>query len=255
MEQIFFSDVHLGAFSRKKNSLLENEIITLVRYCKKHSIQIHILGDLFDYWMECPDFIPELGKKLLDEFEQYNKNLRATFITGNHDYWTISHFSDRGFAVHSEELILSFGDKKILLFHGDGLANKNFGLPRPRLNHFLRNHLFVKAYQQIFSGKTANTIMKKFSDFTRDHENFSPERLSLWSKSFFKHNQMDYIITGHDHVPRVETFEYGTYLNCGAFYRDQTVVRYTNNRFEIVVWNGNRQMFEPYDKTFDRAEE
>lgn len=251
MDQVFFSDVHLGAFNRKKNNQLEYAVTSLVEYCMHNAIQLHVLGDLFDYWMEFTDYIPELGKAMLDKFEEYNRAvIEANYITGNHDYWTISHFSERGFRVYPEELKLTIESNNILLFHGDGLSLREYELPHPYLNHFLRNRTFVSIYRKLFSGKTGNLIMKKFSDFTRDEENLRPERLSEWSESYLNKHNVDFIITGHDHVPRIETFAAGTYINCGAFYQHQTVVRYTNNQFELVVWNGRHQRFEPFENFF-----
>ncbi len=254
MEHIFFSDVHLGAFSNEVNSKLENEVISLVEYCRQNSIQLHVLGDLFDYWMEFPDYIPELGKAMLEKFDEYNREIRANYITGNHDYWTLSHFSDRGFSVHPEELHLTIGQKKIFLIHGDGLSERRYGLPHPVLNHFLRNPGFTSLYRKLFSGETGNRIMKKFSDFTRDSENLKPQRLSEWSNFFLRNSDINIIISGHDHVPRIETFDGGTYINCGAFFRDQTVIKYTNDYFELVVWNGREQQFEPFDNLFVKTE-
>jgi len=247
MEQIFLSDVHLGAFNREKNNLLEKAVINLIDYCGRNAIQLHVLGDLFDYWMEFPGYIPVLGKNMLDKFEEYNRTIQANYITGNHDYWTISHFSERGFNVYTEELQLTIDQNKIFLFHGDGLSDRKYGLPYPILNHILRNRTFTSIYRLLFTGKTGNHIMKKFSDFTRDTENLKPERLSKWSESYMNKSDVDVIISGHDHVPRVETFTGGTYINCGAFYRDQTIARYTNNHFELVLWNDSRQQLEPFD--------
>ncbi|NIU01308.1 MAG: hypothetical protein GWN62_08805, partial [Aliifodinibius sp.] len=95
---LFISDVHLGGFSDNKNERIESELIQLINYCQRNDIHLAVLGDLFDYWMEYPDFVPNLGRKLLDRFESFNKELGPTlYITGNHDNWTRNHLEDRGF--------------------------------------------------------------------------------------------------------------------------------------------------------------
>ena len=70
-EQIFISDIHLGAFTQEINSKVEQDLIRLIRYCTEHGIKINILGDLFDYWMKFPEknFVPALGSEVLKEFE------------------------------------------------------------------------------------------------------------------------------------------------------------------------------------------
>ncbi|HBQ60690.1 MAG TPA: UDP-2,3-diacylglucosamine diphosphatase, partial [Balneolaceae bacterium] len=59
-QHIFLSDVHLGAFSAKTNKQIEEDLLALIEYCKQRHIELHILGDLFDYWMEFPEkgFVP-----------------------------------------------------------------------------------------------------------------------------------------------------------------------------------------------------
>lgn len=59
---LFLSDAHLGGFSKEKNRKIEEDLIELVDYCLEQQIQIAVLGDLFDYWMEYPGSIPALGK-------------------------------------------------------------------------------------------------------------------------------------------------------------------------------------------------
>ena len=70
-QHVFISDVHLGAFSRDSNDNIGHELVALITHCKKEHIEINILGDLFDYWMEYPEkgFVPKLGKNVLDAFE------------------------------------------------------------------------------------------------------------------------------------------------------------------------------------------
>lgn len=128
MVHIFLSDVHLGANNPEETEQLEHELIRLVDYCESQKIQIHILGDFFDYWMEFPDYVPELGQDILKRFESYNRtvNSATTYITGNHDYWTVSHFEKLGFKVEHEFMNLDLGDRNLFLCHGDGLSDENF---------------------------------------------------------------------------------------------------------------------------------
>ncbi|MCC5906306.1 MAG: metallophosphoesterase family protein [Balneolaceae bacterium] len=245
MQHIFFSDVHLGAFSEEKNRQLENSLIKLIDYCADQSIGIHILGDLFDYWMEFPDYTPPLGKKLLNRFEKFNHTVEpATFVTGNHDNWTLGHFADLGFRVEHEFRDFTIDSQKILLLHGDGLADRKMNLPRPLLHKLLRNKTFISLYRNIFSGDTGNHLMKQFSEFTRNENDLHPERLNRWAKNLLKKKHYRYLLAGHDHVPRMETNLYGTYINTGAFYRHQTVALYNNHVIQLVIWDGEKNKFK-----------
>ncbi len=121
---LFISDAHLGGFSKEENDRIETELIRLIDYCQTNRIRIAILGDFFDYWMEYPNHVPELGKKLLDRFESFNKEFGPTlYITGNHDNWTRDHLPQRGFYVRHDQYEFSINGKKIMALHGDGLTD------------------------------------------------------------------------------------------------------------------------------------
>ncbi len=245
MQHIFLADVHLGAFHEGKNQQLESTLIRLIDHCEANKIQIHLLGDLFDYWMEYEDYIPPIGKNLLNRFKEYNKSFSTVYVTGNHDFWTRGHFNNMGFRTNTEYSTLRLDGKSILLFHGDGLTEKMFGLPRPYLNDFIRKAWFIDLFQYILDGEAGNNFMKEFSDFTRDNE-INTDRLSDWANEILPKVKYDVIISGHDHIPRIETFKTGIYINTGAFFRFRTVVLYTNNKFRIVVWDGEQNQFLPF---------
>lgn len=251
MVHIFLSDVHLGANDSDQTKRLEHELIRLVDYCESEKIQIHILGDFFDYWMEFPDYIPDLGRSVLNRFEIYNRNMgnNTTYITGNHDYWTVSYFEELGFNVNHEYLKLQLDQSNLFLCHGDGLSDKRFRLRRPFLHRFIRHPKFVTFYKWVFPGKTGLQLMKSFSSFTRDENFIDPERLSNWAEFMLKKFSFDIIVSGHDHVPRVETFTGGTYINTGAFNHHRTVLKYTKGTFELVTWNDGEHEFQPFHKS------
>ncbi|MDX1642152.1 MAG: UDP-2,3-diacylglucosamine diphosphatase [Balneolaceae bacterium] len=248
MVHIFLSDVHLGGFSSKKNKRLENELIRLVDYCESNKIQIHILGDLFDYWMEFPNYIPELGRAILDRFEKYNSAMsnETIYLTGNHDYWTVSHFEERGFKVEHEFVEMELDQKKVFLCHGDGLKEKKFQLPRPLLHRFIRNPKFITFYKTVLTGKVGVGFMKNFSAFTRDEEDTDTERLNNWAKYMLKTFPYDVIISGHDHIPRKETFPGGSYLNSGSFHKHRSLIKYTKGVFKLVNWSEDSDGFTAF---------
>lgn len=247
MKLLFLSDVHLGALNETESESLEDEIIQIIHYCERNNIKIHILGDLFDYWMEFPNYTPHLGEKMLNHFSKYHHNTEGgLFITGNHDYWTRNHFYHCGFDVEHEYRILKWDNKSFFLTHGDGIIDPQYQLPRPLLHRILRNHYFVKLFQALFSGPTGNHIMKTFSELTRNNRNLNTERLTKWAQTTLINHSFDYIITGHDHVPRKETFSTGTYINTGAYYLHKTAAMYNNGVASLVKWNSDKMILDPF---------
>ncbi len=249
-QHVFISDVHLGAFSSETNKRIEQDLIALIHFCKQEQIKMYILGDLFDYWMEYPEkgFVPDLGKNVLNAFEEYNKMVApALYITGNHDNWTFGHFEERGFEIEPNFRLLELNDKRFLLMHGDGVAANKIDFPRAAFHRLLRNPAFVSTYQKILSPEAGLATMKMFSSITRRRNNHNPEPLNRQAKKIFGRHNLDFIISGHDHVPRVETFSRGDYINLGTFFNHRTMALYNKDGMQLVKWKAASENFLPFE--------
>ena len=248
-EHLFISDVHLGALSADKNREVEEELIKLIEYAISKNAQLYVLGDLFDYWMEFPnsEFLPSIGRDALDAFEEYNRTISpALYITGNHDNWTLKHFSDRGFDVEENHRIITLGNSKILLMHGDGTFDSDGSFSRPALHRLLRNQTFLKSYQSILPNSVALNLMKKFSEFARKIDQYDAEALSEHAPRALKLKKADIIICGHDHIPRTEHFNEGLYINTGTFFHHKTLARYVDGELSLVTWKSTTKEFIPF---------
>ncbi len=248
-EHLFVSDVHLGAFPSVKEKEVENQLIFLINYAIEKNAYLYILGDLFDYWMEYPDknFVPDIGKNVLDKFEEYNNQVRpAIYVTGNHDNWTFGHFKNRGFDVEPTYRIIKVGETNVLIMHGDGLVGERDDIFRPLFHKILRHSLFTKFYQKLLPPKLGLSIMKGFSNLTRKRNHDNPKPLTDNARKILSSNKIDLVISGHDHLPRVETFSDGMYINLGTFFKHKTLARYTENEFNLVSWHVDNKEFVPY---------
>jgi UDP-2,3-diacylglucosamine hydrolase len=247
---LFLADVHLGAHDIRKRRLLEQELLQLLKYCQRRSIQLIILGDLFDYWLEYNGWHPSLGKDLLQQFRSYHAHHTQTlYITGNHDHWHQHYLRDCGFEVEDEFRILRTSDRNILVMHGDGLADPVLQLPRSRLNRLLRSTRFNKIYRTLLPPSLGLSIMKHISSISKwmESEQKSRERsiLDEWARQLMTQSNVDAVVCGHNHKPQVLSFNEGTYLNTGAFALQYTLGRYTNSKFELVRWDASTNDITP----------
>lgn len=249
---LFISDVHLGGFSKEENKRIEDELCQLTNYCREKEIQIIILGDLFDYWMAYAHKAPKVGAKALNKLEDYNDFLGPSpLVTGNHDYWTGNHLKKRGFSIHHDELERSVNNSQILMLHGDGLSNPTWKLPRPKLHQFLRSDRFIKIYQQILPAKIGIALMKYFSRLTRLLDSNSEDKaqhLNGWAKRTLKDSDFDFIISGHDHIPRMKHFAFGTYINLGTFYDHRTVALHNGQSLSLKAWDPKKQTLQSFEQ-------
>jgi len=247
---LFISDVHLGGFSEQKNRRIEADLVQLINYCQRNQIQLAILGDLFDYWMEYPDYVPKIGQRLLNRFKDYNRKMGPTlYITGNHDNWTREHFTDFGFLLKHEQVELTFNETTLMVLHGDGLKDPELQLQRPRMHRLLRDSRFIDTYQKIFPAKLGIRLMKYFSKLTRMLE-WNPNdtaKLNRWARRQLKATDLDVVICGHDHIPRRKQFTFGTYINLGTFYRHKTMALYNNDAISLVCWESGTQSLKKFD--------
>jgi UDP-2,3-diacylglucosamine pyrophosphatase LpxH len=245
---LFLSDVHLGAFGTKTDRQLEEELSLLIRYCRDHKIAIHILGDLFDYWMEYPkrDFHPDLGMQLLPLFREYNKEVYSIpYITGNHDHWTYGYLEELGFRLSKDYIETEIDGHKLLLCHGDGFADGSFGLKLPLMHRILKSDAFIKIYQQLLPPGPGLKVMKAFSSFNQRFPDRDPEPLNSWAENCLRNHDFNVIICGHDHIPRAETLSCGLYLNTGAYFEHKTLVLYKNREFRLVTWHADELNLKP----------
>lgn len=248
---IFISDIHLGGFTEQENSRIESELIQLINYCQRNDIRLAILGDLFDYWMEYQNSIPDIGENLLQRFETFNEALGPTlYITGNHDNWTRSHLKERGFYLIHEEFECNIQNKQTLTLHGDGLSDPDYQLKRPLMHRILRSESFVTLFQKTFPPNIGIAIMKYFSRITRkiDWDARKEETLNKWARQQLKNTDLELILSGHDHIPRMKQFPFGTYINLGTFYYHRTMAFYNNTGISLVCWKPELQtltQFEP----------
>ncbi|MFO7845389.1 MAG: UDP-2,3-diacylglucosamine diphosphatase [Balneolaceae bacterium] len=254
MGHLFLSDVHIGAFEDERDQRIQQELISLIHYCEQNHHTLHILGDLFDYWMEYPSWHPPLGHKVLNTLSAHMKgNGPINYITGNHDNWTKGYFEKLGFNVSSEFFDLVIDNKRFFLQHGDGLQDPKYGLNRPFMHRILRNNYFIKLYQFVLPPSFGIKAMQIFSNFSKQRAYCDPSVLDRWAEQFLSRTGVDYVICGHDHLPRVLEFTSGTYINLGTFFHHKTVGLYTNGNLQLVVWNAEQQTLCPFENRYKKA--
>jgi UDP-2,3-diacylglucosamine pyrophosphatase LpxH len=250
-EHLFISDAHLGAHPPKQEQQVQQSLIKLIEYATRQKAKLYILGDLFDYWMEFPnsEIRPHIGDEVLTAFNTYHKLVGASlFITGNHDNWTLGYFDSLGFDVEPNFRLVSIFDRQIHLMHGDGLWESDNSLKRPFMHRILRSNSFLSVYRNILPNKIALSLMQSFSNTTRKIDRRDPAPLNENAKLILDRTEADIVLTGHDHIPRVETFNSGLYINLGTFFHHCTLVRGFEHSFELVQWDSASSTFTSFEK-------
>ncbi len=259
---LFLADVHLGG-SIGLGDNYEKNLCSLINYAAQKKIQLYLLGDVFDYWMEFPAHknktrstksnhssnkptLPPLGSVLLNTLQEYNQVCGpAYYILGNHDYWDAGYFASIGCTVFTDGCSINLDHQTVCLLHGDGLPTKKTQirgnlitpLKRPILHTILRSKTFITLFQFFFAPNQAWSMMKAFSNFSKNKEKPALSTIDSTLKNLINFSDIDCIIAGHDHLARTVHTKGGQYINTGPYYENNLVLTYSKQGWDHAEWD------------------
>ena len=182
---------------------------------KLQPTQLIFLGDIFDILFYEIPYSKEINKEAIKLINEISKTIEIIYLEGNHDFNLAKIFPHaKVFPISKQPLACKFGDKKILLAHGDfgsvlkyriytAIIRNSFTLNFLRVLDTVLNHLIIKKLDDYLSKKED---CKEFVGF----EEFISNRLE-------NKYECDYFIEGHFHQNRVVVFDKFRYINLGVF--------------------------------------
>lgn len=214
-----FSDAHLGAHSKEKESFKKSKISALCELIKKDGDRLIILGDLFDFWFEYKYTAPKEHYDVLYMLSELIKGgIKIDYVSGNHDFWMDDFFEKQmGIKLHRDEFNIEYDNNKVHLLHGDGLSPQDGGYRL--LKKIFRNRFNIWLYRKLppdwafplarkVSGKSREHTSQRDSQFVSDYRAYAESKI----KTGF-----DFVILAHLHLPINEKIGSGTYFNTGDF--------------------------------------
>ena len=230
-----FSDAHLGSASAEKEAEKVARIEALSELVRADGDRLVILGDLFDFWFEYKHAVPKDHHHvlfLLHDLKQ--RGISIDYISGNHDFWMGDYFEKQiGITVHRDHLDMQYGGKRIHLTHGDGLARADRGYRV--LKRILRNRFNIWLYRKLppdwaiplakkVSGTSRDYTAKRDPQFVEDYAEYARGRLA---------DGFDIVLIGHLHIPTMETYDNGVYINTGDFITSFSYVKITETETRL----------------------
>jgi UDP-2,3-diacylglucosamine hydrolase len=202
----FASDFHLGTDGTLNSADRERLIVKWLEESAPDMKSLYLVGDVWDYWFEYRQVIPKGYSRLLGCLARLkDAGIAIYYFTGNHDMWMFSYLTDEfGIPIYREPVIHVIDGKKFYIGHGDGLGPGDHGYK------MIKKVFAHPASRWMFSRLHPNTgirLMKYWSGKSRQHtqeEKFlGPEREWLVQHAFdiLKHEDIDYFIFGHRHLP------------------------------------------------------
>ncbi|HOO10514.1 MAG TPA: UDP-2,3-diacylglucosamine diphosphatase [Cyclobacteriaceae bacterium] len=242
----FASDFHLGVPNPKSSLERERKIIRWLDHIKKDAHSIYLLGDIFDFWFEYKHAIPKGFIRLQGKLaELRDGGLPIYFFTGNHDMWMFDYFpNELGIPVYREPIVLTVGNQKLLIGHGDGLGpgDVSYKILKKIFNSSLCQWLFARLHPNLgigiaryWSRNSRISNLKKEEKFNGEDN----EYLLSYCRGLEEHNHHDFYVFGHRHLPLdIKVAAHSTYVNLGEWVHHNTYGVYDGNSVELKTFEG-----------------
>lgn len=232
---VFVSDAHfgidLGEYSNREELFLK----FLDR--EAPSMQaLYILGDLFDFWIEYHYAIRPDYFNILHGLKQLTDNgIEVHYLAGNHDF-ALGQFLTEviGVTIHLDEYVATIGEKRIFMYHGDGLLKIDVGYRI--LKKLLRSRINQRIYKLLhpdigiplaryISGSGRKYLHKSLYPYIqKQYATFARRTLQ---KGF------DMVLYGHTHFPDYIWYPEGIYCNIGAWLKHYSYAVMRGDKLEL----------------------
>ncbi|HEY9166294.1 MAG TPA: UDP-2,3-diacylglucosamine diphosphatase [Candidatus Kryptonia bacterium] len=240
----FISDIHLGAPSIGKEFDLKrkNELLKFLSIVGEKGSRLIIVGDLFDFWYEYRYVIPKDYFWLYAKIRELaDRGVKIDYVAGNHDFAQGQFFSESlGMRVFQDGFTEEINDKKFLVIHGDGLALRDKGyrmLKKVLRNGFVRR--MIKWIHPDVGFALARTFSKKSREYTTNKDFGETDGMMQYAERKLREGY-DYVIMGHNHVPKVERFGKGMYINLGDWLKNFTYGIFEDGTMHLMKWEFER---------------
>lgn len=241
MKPVYFvSDIHLGAptLSEEFEAKRKKEILKFLDEVAMNGSRLTIVGDLFDFWYEYEYVVPKKYFWLYVRLKELVENgITVDYIAGNHDFFPGEFFSDSvGLKVYQDGFSEEMNGKKFLVMHGDGIAQKDSGyrlLKRGLRSNFTRR--LIRWVHPDVGIYLAKAFSKKSREYTSSKDFGETDDMMMFAKRKIEEGY-DFVIMGHNHVPKCEHFGKGVYVNLGDWLKNFTYGIFDGDTMKLMNW-------------------
>ncbi len=220
----FASDFHLGYPNYESSRKREDLIISWLDEIRQNATQVHLVGDIFDFWFEWKRVVPKYFVRFMGKIAQLtDAGIEVHFYIGNHDIWTFGYLEkELGMIVHRSREIQQIYGKRFFIEHGDQtpFESKIYKI----MTKVFRNRMAQWAFAKVLHPDFASRIAQGFSA-RRDRESeIAPyqghsERQLKYVKWLQQNGfQADFYVFGHRHLAYTEKIGPSTMVLLGHWF-------------------------------------
>ena len=238
----FASDFHLGFPTYDKSRERENKIISWLDTISVDATEIHLVGDVFDFWHEWKRVVPKYFVRFMAKTaELVSRGIDVYFYVGNHDLWTYGYLEkELGWKVIRKPQVRVIGNKSFFIAHGDETPyeSRTFKV----MKSVFKNRFAQWFYANVLHPDLSAALAIRFSsrrDRCEEKEPFLEENdyQIKYARDILKTGQVDFFVFGHRHVPYVyELTPESKVIGLGDWLTEFTYARYDGENVELLRW-------------------
>lgn len=239
----FASDFHLGYPDYKTSRRREEMIVSWLDSIRKDAKQVHLVGDIFDFWFEWRHVVPKYYVRFLGKLaELSDSGVEIHFYIGNHDIWTFGYLEkELGLKLHRTREIQIIEGKKFLIEHGDQTPFESW-IYRA-MTKFFRCRIAQKLYAGLLHPNLATVIATSFSQ-RRDKyiitEDLNPgQEKQIKYVHWLQHHDYnaDYYVFGHRHLAYQMTLGNSKLTVLGEWMLKNTYAVFDGQEITLHTWH------------------
>ncbi|NQV15081.1 UDP-2,3-diacylglucosamine diphosphatase [bacterium] len=220
----FLSDVHLRIQVDDYERVRRQELFLLLDKIKAEKATLFIVGDWFDFYFEYGYVVTQTYYDVYSKMrELVEAGVSIHFFGGNHDYWLGKFMSETiGVKIYQKESVIEFANKRFFILHGDGLDKDD--VKYQRLQRVIRNPVFIWVFKWIVHPNIGHAIARVISRHSRDkYRSETADYLLNQVRKNYKmaeeklSGDVDFVIMGHIHYPKLKMFSGKAFLTIGDF--------------------------------------
>ena len=244
MRAIFIADAHL----RHPEDPNYQKLLDFLEQQQGNLDALFLLGDIFEFWIGYRSVVFSEHLPLLSRLQQLSANgCRLYYVEGNHDFNLGAFFTHTlQCTVIPDQQIVSLGDQKIFVCHGD-LANSE-AKAYLLLRTFWRSR-FLKFLSKIVPPDSAWRLGNFLCDLSRKKKRTqhdpSPLVIPYAQKSLA--TGADSFVCGHFHYPLQTTIEAGQVFVLGDWVKQFSYL-------ELIDKNYTLKSFQPSSASLSTPE-
>jgi UDP-2,3-diacylglucosamine hydrolase len=233
------SDFHLKFVEGKKDIITKGKVISFLDSIKDDADLLILNGDIFDLWFVWKKFIIKGYFPLLVKLHELRQNgVRIVFIAGNHDFWFKDFLTGIiGVEVYKDNFCETLDGVKTFISHGDRYTSND--LRYQIFRKIIRNKFIMWIFGNLHPDIALN-IGKNMSRSSRKQQKpdgtFNKREHGLIQFSKKKLNEVDLVILGHSHLPKIEKYENGIYANAGDWINNYSYLKMINGKIELKFY-------------------